>query len=132
MDAKALGAIYRRMVASSRLEPEDAEFGVWKEVLGGFSESDLDAACRRWKADTEVEERTGKPRGNRLPSASELKLSIQLFNRGRNYRRSELPSREETEREQATPEWEAANKKLRETLARIAGKTNMNQSGASK
>lgn len=34
-----------------------------------------------------------------------------------------LPSREETDREQATPEWEEWSKKARETLARIAGKT---------
>lgn len=38
---------------------------------------------------------------------------------------SEKPTREETEREQASPEWQAMSDKARATLAKIAGKTVM-------
>jgi hypothetical protein len=123
MDDKELRTLYGRMVESFRFDPVESELGAWKTVLGHFRASDLDAACRRWKADTDIEERTGKPRGGRLPSPAELKLSIERFNQSHrpNYQGNDRPSKEATEREQSTPEWEEANKKLRAQIARLAG-----------
>ena len=79
MDTKEISELYGRMVGACRKEESDAERGAWKEVLGNYKFSDGDAACRRWLADTTVEEWTNKPRGARLPSPAELKASIERF-----------------------------------------------------
>jgi hypothetical protein len=81
MDAKECASLYGRMVSSYRKEPLDSEQGAWASVLAEFSSADVDAACRRWKADTTIEEWNGKPIGARMPDAAELKLSIQRFQR---------------------------------------------------
>lgn len=76
-----LGEIYARALQSYNREAKDGEFDAWLNVLGGFSYSDLDAALRRWQSDTVVEEFTQRPRGARMPTSAELRLSIQQFER---------------------------------------------------
>lgn len=63
---------------------KDDELGAWKEVLNQFTYSQLDAALRRWLVDTTIEEYTGRPRGSRMPTATELRASILDFERTQN------------------------------------------------
>lgn len=61
----------------NRKEPNDAECKAWIEVLGFYSQPELDAAWRRWLNDTSVEEFTQRPKGARMPTPAELKHSIE-------------------------------------------------------
>jgi hypothetical protein len=75
-----IGQLYNRTLQAYSREPKDGEFDAWANVLGFASYADLDAALRRWANDTYIEEYTQRPRGSRMPSAAELKLSIDRFN----------------------------------------------------
>lgn len=79
MEQKQIGELYGRMVGACRKEESDTERGAWMSVLGEFTYPELDSACRRWKADTTIEEWSSRPIGARMPDASELKASILKF-----------------------------------------------------
>lgn len=76
-----LVSLYSRTIQAYNRDPKDGELDAWVNVLGGFSAPDIDAALRRWQCDLTVEEFTRKPRGSRMPSAAELRLSIENFDR---------------------------------------------------
>ena len=73
-----LAELYMRALQGK--EPRDGEFDAWLNVIGGYPSPDVDAAIRRWQSDTYVEEFTGRPRGARMPTAVELKASIDSWN----------------------------------------------------
>lgn len=78
---QAIEELYTRTLESYSRQAKDGEFGSWENVLGSYAYRDLDAALRRWQADTEVEEYTNRPRGSRMPSVTELKASIERTER---------------------------------------------------
>jgi hypothetical protein len=84
MTNSQLGELYHFALQSR--QPSDGEFDAWLNVLGGYAMPDVDAAIRRWQSDTEIEEYTQKPRGARMPTATELKRSIELFDRAHSER----------------------------------------------
>lgn len=82
MIKSALVEMYNRTIQTYNREPKDGEFDAWMNVIGSYKYSDVDAALRRWQHDTTLEEYTNRPRGSRMPSATELKASIEAFDRG--------------------------------------------------
>ncbi len=79
MNKTNLHKFYVRTVEGHHAFPKDGELDAWEAVLGSYSESQLDAALRRWDRETEVEEYTQKPKGSRMPTPTELKLSMDRF-----------------------------------------------------
>lgn len=73
---------YRKASTSRGRMPDDDQSDKWVEVLANYATPQLDAALRRWDCDTTLEtwehgERY--PRGRRMPTPAELKLSIDQF-----------------------------------------------------
>jgi hypothetical protein len=63
-------------------------------------------------------------RGKFFPKPADITETIERLRAGYAIQDSDRrPTREETEREQATPEWEEMNKKLRAQFAKLAGRT---------
>lgn len=81
MNKADLNNFYRRTTEAYRKEPNLGELAAWDTTLSEYSAADLDAALRRWQCDLTVEEFTRRPRGSRMPSAAELRLSIENFDR---------------------------------------------------
>lgn len=79
LNSGALSKLYTRTIESHHCVPKDGELDSWKSVLGEYRESQLDAALRRWDRETDIEEYTQKPKGSRMPSAAELKRSMDQF-----------------------------------------------------
>jgi hypothetical protein len=65
---------------SKNRKQTEGETEVWISVLSEYATADLDAALRRWHSDVTIEEFTQKPKGARMPTPAELKLSIDQFN----------------------------------------------------
>lgn len=78
---KPIDDLYARTLQSYSREAKEGEFDAWEHVLQPFSYREIDSALRRWQDDTEIEEYTHKPRGSRMPTAAELRLSIERASR---------------------------------------------------
>lgn len=78
---KHLRTLYAEVIQSYQRTPNEAEFKAWTEVLGTFTFADVEAAIRRWRNDTLVEFQTQRPRGARIPTPAELKVSIESFDK---------------------------------------------------
>lgn len=76
-----IGPLYLRCLGAYGREPRDGEMDAWLNVLGGFGSSDIDASIRRWQADSRLDDFTHRPVGARMPTAAELKQSIEAFNK---------------------------------------------------
>jgi hypothetical protein len=74
-----LSRFYQKTAQSYGRQRSDGEVEAWLDTISSYRSLDLDAALRRWHADTSIEEFTGKPRGSRMPTPAELKLSIDGF-----------------------------------------------------
>lgn len=81
MRADVTKKLYARTVEAYHCSPKDGELDAWLDVLGNYQEAQLDAALRRWAKETELEEYTGRPRGSRMPSPAEIRLSMDRFER---------------------------------------------------
>jgi hypothetical protein len=78
---QGLAELYAETIKSFNRAANDPEFDAWCVVLGGFKMPDIDAALRRWRCDTRVEDFTQRPIGARMPSPAEIKLYIEIFDR---------------------------------------------------
>lgn len=76
-----LSELYASTIKSFNRQANDAEFDAWMDVLGRFSVGDIDAAIRRWRCNTRLEEFTGRPAGARMPAPVEISLEIAAFDR---------------------------------------------------
>ena len=72
--------IYADVCEEKHRKLTDGELRAWQDVLGEFSDSDIDAALRRHRHNTEVDDFTGKVLGDLMPMPAALKLSIEKFN----------------------------------------------------
>ena len=80
MQTSELKALYKEACKAMRQEPEEAEFKMWKHVLGGHDERDVRGALMAWQA--------GR-RGMYLPKPAELKPEAESLARIR--RKAEMP-----------------------------------------
>jgi hypothetical protein len=80
MNNSDLVKFYRSTCESYNRKQTEGEIDAWLCVLSEHTTGDLDAALRRWHSDTSIEDFTQKPKGSRMPSTAELKLSIDQFN----------------------------------------------------
>jgi hypothetical protein len=79
IEEKELFELYRETAHAYRKELDESQFKAWVEVLSKYSyTADVDAALRRWTADTLVED-SGWIRGARMPYPAEIKASIEDF-----------------------------------------------------
>lgn len=72
--------IYADVCEEKHRKLTDGELRAWQDVLGEFSDADLDAALRRHRNNTAVDEFTGKVLGDLMPMPAALKKSIERFN----------------------------------------------------
>ena len=79
MNVALVEKVYVRECQAHARKMTEGELDAWRDVLSGYSESDVDRALRRWRANTTIEEFTQRPCGSRMPTPAELKLSIARF-----------------------------------------------------
>lgn len=71
-----LNNLYARATEQFRRNPSEAELDSWLSVLGNYEIGDIKNALDCWIADVTVEEFTGRTKGSRMPSPSEIKLLV--------------------------------------------------------
>lgn len=86
--AKWIRELYIKAISTYSRQPTEHECEAWQTVLGHTSYSDVDAAIRRWQADTTIDSFTNRPIGSRMPTPAELKRSIQVFDESSERRNS--------------------------------------------
>lgn len=72
-----LRILYVKTTQQYRRDPNDDEFESWIGVLSGYKFQEISQALDRWLGDTTLEEFTNRPKGARMPSPAEIKLSVQ-------------------------------------------------------
>lgn len=80
MKPNQIRVLYNATAQSFHREVTPGEDEAWGQVFANYPEGDLDAAIRRWREDTRVDDFTHRPNGARMPTPAELKLSIDDFN----------------------------------------------------
>lgn len=76
----SIDTIYADVCEEKHRKFTDGELKAWKDVLGRYSDADIDAALRRHRNNTAIDEFTQKPIGDIMPMPASLKLSIERFN----------------------------------------------------
>jgi hypothetical protein len=81
LTAHELAQFYTKCARSYGREPRDEELDAWTRLLTDISVSDLEAALHRWRSDTEIESFTGRPRGSRMPTPTDILAQVQAVHR---------------------------------------------------